>query len=64
MARVRLAAVPPVPPWVKVVPEVRVKPTESIRDPPWKEMTEVLGEVGRASKSLNQVPYGPPKKGD
>jgi hypothetical protein len=53
---VRETAVPPVPPCVKVFPEVSVTATESRRDPPRKVSTEALGEAGREGRSLNQVP--------
>ena len=60
-ARVREAAVPPVPPWVRAVPPSRVRDTASRREPPRRVSVRGDGRrPGRSSASLKAVPCGPP----
>jgi hypothetical protein len=61
---VRLEAVPPVPPCVNVVSSVSVRQTESRREPPLNDRTEVFEDNGMESRSLNQSSCGPPQKPD
>jgi hypothetical protein len=55
---------PPVPPCVNEVPEVKARSTELRREAPWKLSTEIFGDAGREGKSLNQAPSRPPQNPD
>lgn len=62
LASVREYAVPPVPPWEKLAPLDKVKETASILEAPRMVTVDRTGLEGRLGRSVNQSPWGPPKR--